>query len=180
MELAAAPNIWDSIFDGLLIASMVVLFAELACNIICRPRFHELEIFMDFIAAGSVAADFSWSRQQLRGSDSHTGIRLETATIVAARAGRVVRLLRMFRLSKFSKSLIAMAVKYIRRGRETRPLDEDVTIGKRLTDINTLQVSGSLHCCNAIQSSLMSTRAHSLGQYLVHQWCNLIHISLQC
>ena len=142
MELATAPDVWDSIFNGLLIASMVVLFAELACNIICRPRFHELEIFMDFIAAASVAADLSWSREALRGSNSHTGIRLETATIVAARAGRVVRLLRMFRLSKFTKSLIALAVRQLRRGREHQ-VDEDVTIGKRLTDINTLQVPPS-------------------------------------
>ncbi|KAK9867208.1 hypothetical protein WJX84_010389 [Apatococcus fuscideae] len=140
MELATAPDVWDSIFNGLLIASMVVLFAELACNIICRPRFHELEIFMDFIAAASVAADLSWSREALRGSNSHTGIRLETATIVAARAGRVVRLLRMFRLSKFTKSLIALAVRQLRRGREHQ-VDEDVTIGKRLTDINTLQAA---------------------------------------
>ena len=144
LELASGPDVWDSIYDGLLITSMVILFAELLCNILCRPRFHELEIFMDFIAAASVAADLSWSRQQLQGTNSHTGLRLETATIVAARAGRVVRLLRVFRFTKFSRSVVAVAVRALRRGREMRAVDEDVTIGKRLTDINTLQVQPSV------------------------------------
>ncbi|KAK9833861.1 hypothetical protein WJX74_008239 [Apatococcus lobatus] len=141
LELASGPDVWDSIYDGLLITSMVILFAELICNILCRPRFHELEIFMDCIAAASVAADLSWSRKQLQGTNSHTGLRLETATIVAARAGRVVRLLRVFRFNKFSKTLVALTVKALRRGRAMRPVDEDVTIGKRLTDINTLQAA---------------------------------------
>lgn len=133
-----APNSTSPWIDAFLILCMTIFFAEIALNIICRPRPPWFLLVLDLIATISIVVDLSWLANALNLENSN-GSRTSSAALVSARAGRIVRLVRLLRLLRTISLLSALAKRALQH-RKTYDFNHMASHG---TDHNTTVSSSS-------------------------------------